>query len=260
MPRWDPGDYERSSSAQKRWARELISKLELEGDERVLDIGSGDGMITAELSARVPLGSVVGLDSSEEMIEFARRRYPPEEHPNLSFQLGDARRLEFEEEFDLVVSFACLHWIEDHLPVLQGIRRCLRPSGRVLIQCGGRGNAASILEITEEVTKGERWRGYFRDFTFPYHFYGPEEYRPWLARVGLKVKRVELVPKEMVHEDKKGLEGIIRATWLPYTERLPEELRREFVSEIADRYIQSYPPQEGKIGVKMMRLEVDAER
>ena len=134
------------------------------------------------------------------------------------------------------------------------------PSGRVLLQFGGKGNAEELLTITENLIQDDKWSGYFKDFNFPYHFYGPLEYREWLKQSGLKAKRVDLVPKDMVHAGKKGLEGIIRNTWLPYTERLPEELRQEFVSEIADRHIERYPLAEGLVNVKMARLEVEAEK
>ena len=261
MHRWNPADYERSSSAQFAWAMALIDGLDLRGRESVLDIGCGDGRITAHLASLVPDGRVVGIDLSPEMVRFAREKHPQEEHRNLSFGVGDASRLTFLEEFDLTVSFACLHWVADHLAVLKGVRRSLRPGGRLLFQCGGRGNAARILDLTGDLIKSERWARYFQDFVFPYHFYGPEEYGPWLGEAGLRARRVELVPKDMVHQSQEGLEGIIRNTWLPYTERLPEDLRPEFIGDVARRYIERFPPDgNGAVHVQMMRLEVVAER
>jgi trans-aconitate 2-methyltransferase len=260
MHKWDPADYEKSSSAQFKWAMDLVSKLEFKGDENVLDIGCGDGKITATIAARVPKGQVLGIDLSREMIDFAGSKYPKHNYPNLSFQQKDASQLDFQDEFDVVVSFACLHWVKDHIPVLEGIKRSLRTPGRILLQFGGKGNAGEILAITEDLIRKDEWSIYFQAFNFPYHFYGPEEYFSWLTRAGLKAKRVELVPKDMIHAGKNGLEGIIRNTWLPYTERLPEELRAQFIGEVADCYIESHPLQEGTSHVKMVRLEVEAER
>lgn len=259
MHKWDPADYEKSSSAQYDWAMKLITRLKVAEDERILDIGCGDGRITAQLAALVPKGEVVGIDLSQEMVDFATRRFPRKDYPNLSLSLGDASGLGFQEEFDLVVSFACLHWVKDHLPVLEGIRRSLRREGRILLQFGGRGNASAILDITEELTKSKKWSGHFRGFQFPYHFYGPEEYRVWLAQAGLRSIRAELVQKDMVHQGKAGLEGIIRVTWLPFLERLPEGCRQEFVEEVARRYLERFPlDEQGKSHVRMMRLEVEA--
>lgn len=101
MHRWGPEEYKRCSSAQHLWESALISSLTLLGGEAVLDIGCGDGKVTAELSSLVPRGRVVGLDSSQEMIDFAMRSFPSSEHSNLSFRFGDAMGTDFSEEFDL---------------------------------------------------------------------------------------------------------------------------------------------------------------
>ncbi len=259
MHKWDPADYQMSSSAQYNWAMTLIGALNLTGEERILDIGCGDGRITTHLASLVPEGSVLGIDLSPDMIGFAAKKHSGDSR--LSFQVADASRLGFDDEFDLVVSFACLHWIEDHLPVLRGVRKSLVPGGRFLMQCGGRGNAAKILDITGEIIAEPAWSRYFSGFSFPYHFYGPEEYEPWLMKAGLRPKRVDLVAKDMVHPGQTGLTGIIRNTWLPYTERLPAQLRDDFVREIARRYLEKYPlDREGRAHVQMMRLEVEAVR
>lgn len=141
---WDAADYAQSSFPQKQWAGELISKMHLTGRERVLDIGCGDGRISAALAVCVPDGSVTGCDCSPEMICFARGQFPARKYPNLSFVEGDATDLRFPEQFDVVFSNAALHWIYDHGPVLAGISRALVSGGRMIVQMGGKGNAAGI--------------------------------------------------------------------------------------------------------------------
>lgn len=74
MYHWDPSDYEKNSSAQERAAESVLSGLKLRGDESILDIGCGDGKVTAKIAALVPQGKVTGIDSSPEMIDFARKR------------------------------------------------------------------------------------------------------------------------------------------------------------------------------------------
>ncbi len=261
MHRWDPKVYERSSSAQQKWAEELLSRISIRGDEKILDIGCGDGKITAEVALLVPRGSVAGLDNSREMLSFARNRFSPESWPNLEFQFGDASDLKYEDEFDLVLSFACLHWVQDHGPVLEGIKRSLKNGGRILMQFGGLGNAAGILEIIDELISRRKWSGYFEGFKFPYGFFGPDEYRDWLDRAGLMVLRVELVPKDMIQAGREGLVSWFRATWLPYIERVPGPLREDFINEVVDRYIRAHPlDDKGNVHVEMVRLEVEAEK
>jgi len=259
MYRWDARDYQKYSSEQRKWAKELVQKLDLRGDEKILDIGCGDGKVTAEIAQSVPEGFVIGIDNSEEMIHLAQETFPKDKFFNLSFQLKDARHLDFNGEFDIVFSNASLHWVVDHFPVLRGIRKSLKPSGRILIQMGGRGNAAGIIEVLEAMIKDEKWQSYFTLFSFPYGFYGPEEYETWLKEAGLKSKRVELIPKDMVHQGREGLSAWIRTTWLPYTQRVPEMLRQEFIEEMVDRYLKKHPvAEDGTIYIEMIRLEIEA--
>lgn len=167
---WNPEDYHRHSSAQQAWARELLAKLRLAGDERVLDLGCGEGKVTAEIAALLPRGSVLGMDVSRDMISFARQRLPPEEYQNLRFVEGDMLDLPFERKFDVVFSNAALHWVTDHGRVFAGIGRALRPGGRALLQMGGRGNAAPILALADEMVTEGPWREYFAGFSNGYAF------------------------------------------------------------------------------------------
>jgi trans-aconitate methyltransferase len=256
---WNAKDYEKHSQAQQKWARELIAKLNLEKTEDILDLGCGDGKITSEIANYVPNGSVVGVDNSSSMIALATKQYPTKKHSNLSFMLMDATRLTFKEQFDVVFSNAALHWVRTHKPVVEGIYNSLRSGGRVLLQMGGKGNATYILSVLKELQEKKEWQPYFEGFKFPYGFHGPEEYSQWLKEAGFNIHRVELVPKDMQHDGQLGLEGWIRTTWLPYTERIPEEKRGEFISELAMNYIKKVPvDSKGKIHVAMVRLEVEA--
>jgi trans-aconitate methyltransferase len=258
--RWNAEEYARNSAAQQGWARELIEKLGLSGRESVLDLGCGDGKVTAEIARLLTGGSAVGVDSSEDMISLARRGFPSSRHPNLRFQPGDARALAFDAEFDVVFSNATLHWVLDHGPVLKGAAQSLRPGGRILFQMGGRGNGAEIFDVARQMTAGE-WGRYFDGFTFPWGFYGPEEYAPWCSAAGLAVRRIELLPRTMLQKGVDGLAGWIRTTWMPYTERVPADRREAFVREASERYVQTHPPDgDGNVSVEMVRLEVDATR
>jgi trans-aconitate 2-methyltransferase len=109
MTEWDAAGYVRRSGLQEAMAEEVLALLKLEGSERVLDIGCGDGRITAEIAARVPRGSVFGVDASHAMIAFAMSHLGSADQANVRFEVADARCLPFREEFDLVVSVNALH-------------------------------------------------------------------------------------------------------------------------------------------------------
>jgi trans-aconitate 2-methyltransferase len=256
---WDSSDYSLHSSAQLAWAVELIDKMRLTGRETVLDIGCGDGKVTALLAERVHDGRVTGVDLSGDMIAFARKSFADGVFPNLEFMEMDARKLDFENCIDAAFSNAALHWIKDHRPVLAGVRRALKPGGRLLFQMGGKGNASEILNVIDGMKRVAPWREWFVDFEMPYGFWGPEEYESWLKEAELAPRRIELIPKTMVQPDREGLAGWIRTTWLPYLERVPDDLKTRFIDEIIDRHLETHPSDvSGAIRIAMVRLEVEA--
>ena len=143
-PQWNAEDYAKNSSAQLQWGQELISKLALQGHESVLDIGCGDGKISAQLALAVKNGKVLGIDLSEDMIRFASTQFPPAKYPNLSFQCMDAASIQLPDKFDIAFSSAALHWVKNHLAILHGVHTCLNVGGKILFQMGGRGNVAVV--------------------------------------------------------------------------------------------------------------------
>jgi trans-aconitate methyltransferase len=259
---WNPEDYARNSSAQLGWAKELIAHLHLHGDEAILDVGCGDGKISAAFAGSVPDGSVIGVDNSAGFIAYARAHYPPERYPNLRFEQMDARELTGDRPFDLVFSNAVLHWVADHRAFLSGCHRLLKPDGTLVISCGGAGNAADVSTVTETLMHMPHWAGYFSHFIRPYYFYSPAEYRVWLPEAGLTASRLELVEKDMVHAGREGLMGWMRTTWLlPYIPYIPEPLRDEFANACADLYLTAHPlDASGRSHVRMVRLEVEARK
>ncbi len=171
----------------------------------------------------------------------------------------DARKLSFDSEFDVAFSNAALHWIADQKAVLKGVQKSLKPGGRLLFQMAGKGNAKDILSLINEIGKKEPWKNFFEGMTFPYGFYDPEEYRTFLKEAGLVPVRVELFPKDMKHQGPEGLAGWVRTTWLPFTDRIPTDLKPKFVQLIVDGYLQNHPADaDGLVHVGMMRIEAEA--
>jgi trans-aconitate 2-methyltransferase len=256
---WNSEDYAAHSEAQFQWAREIITKIHLRGSESVLDIGCGDGKVTALIASLLPAGNVTGIDSSADMIAYAEKRCPRSKYSNLSFIRMDATKMSFIEEFDVVFSNAALHWVPDQVSLLRGVRSALKKPGRLFFQMGGKGNARDIIEILEEMVRSDIWKRFFLDFSWPYIFTSPDEYEGWLRIAGLVPKRLELIPKDMTQEGREGLAGWIRTTWMPITGMVPEDQRDHFISEIIEAYIDRHPlDKDGIVHVPMVRLEVEA--
>lgn len=173
----------------------------------------------------------------------------------------DAGNLSFTECFDAVFSNAVLHWVKQHQPVIDGLYRSLKSGGKILLRMGGQGDAAAMRAAIDRVKDTAQWSRYFIGFEFPYTFPGVDEYQVMLKTAGFTVKRLELVAKDMSHDGRTGLAGWIRTTWLPYTHRIPEDLRESFIEAVCSSYLDQVPlSADGKAHVAMVLLEVDAEK
>jgi trans-aconitate methyltransferase len=256
---WNALENERHSSAQFIWAKELIEKMALRGDEALLDLGCGEGKISAILARLLPQGRVTGIDSSEAMINHARKSFTQAQYPNLEFQQMDGAKITFEDCYDVVFSNAALHWMKDQARVLEGVKRALKPQGRFVFQMGAKNNAKEIAYTFLDVMISSSWSLYFQEIPSPYRFYDPDEYLDLLTGAGLKSLRLDLIPRDMVQKGREGLAGWVRSTWFPYTERVPENLRENFIAEFIERYLDKNPlDEQGLAHVAIMRLEGEA--
>jgi trans-aconitate 2-methyltransferase len=257
--RWDAADYAANSAVQQTWARELIARLNLCGDEHILDVGCGDGKVTAEIARALPRGLAVGTDASPQMIEFAQKAFSPKKNPNLEFHVMDARKIKSGRRFDFVFSNAALHWVDDHQAILRGVASVLKSGGRLVVSCGGKGNAHDVFLALRPEMRLKHWRGFFLKMPTPYFFYAPGDYEKWLPKFGFQIQNVKLAPKDATYDGAEGFAAWLRTTWIPYVRRVPENLREKFIATVTERYVAGHPPDaDGKIHVKMVRLEIDA--
>src|SRR5919107_2930551 len=177
---WDAASYQRVSAPLEAMGREVLDRLELRGDERVLDAGCGTGRVTAALLERLPRGEVVAVDGSPAMVEEARGRLGP----RAEVFVADLCELELSAPVDAILSTATFHWIADHDRLFERLHAALRPGGRLVAQCGGEGNIATVRAAIERVGEPalEGWDG-------PWRFASPEETAARLERLGFETVR-----------------------------------------------------------------------
>jgi trans-aconitate 2-methyltransferase len=258
---WNANEYLQFSFSQQKWARESIEKANLRKYERVLDVGCGDGRITAKIAEYLTEGSVLGIDNSEQMISLAKEKFPGTEYSNLTFKILDAKSLNFNNEFDIIVSNAALHWTDEHVKVLNGMYEGLKKGGRILLQMGGKGNVPEAFFVIDKMITHPRWLPYFNGLKSPYNFYSVEEYNSFMSKTKFRDVKVELVEKDMQHKGREGVTGWIRSTWHPYTQELPEELREEFIDDLFNEFDKNFPADKnGFYHAKAKRLIVEARK
>ena len=148
---WDAETYDAIADPQFRWGTAVVDRLELHGNETVLDAGCGSGRVTALLAERLPDGRVIALDGSTSMLEIARRRLAPFVD-RIRFVLADLMApLPIDEPVDAVLSTATFHWVPDHDALFGHLAAVLRPGGRLVAQCGGAGNLATVVRALDEL-------------------------------------------------------------------------------------------------------------
>jgi len=222
---WDGNSYDRVSGPMEALGLEVLSRLELSGDETVLDAGCGSGRITEALIERLPNGHVIGADASQSMVDAARRRLP-----RADIRRIDLLELELDEPVQVILSTATFHWISDHERLFTRLHSALAPGGRLLAQCGGRGNIDVLRGQANTVLAREPYVEHFRDFKAPWNYAGPEETQQRLLDAGFIDARCWLQPApKQPEEPREFLSSIVLG---PHIQHLGEELGDRFMDEL----------------------------
>ncbi|HEY8467709.1 MAG TPA: methyltransferase domain-containing protein [Solirubrobacterales bacterium] len=226
---WDAATYDRVADPQEEWGREVMERLQLAGDETVLDAGCGSGRLTRLLVDRVPRGRVIGVDASESMIALARENLAGY-GDRVELRVGDLTELELGEEVDAIFSNATFHWILNHQRLFDRLFAALRPGGRLEAQCGGEGNVAEWARAIEAAEGDERFAPYLRGMPASHYFASVDDTRHRLERSGFDVERVWLQNKRYVPPEPREFVRSVGLT--KHLARLPKELHDTFVDAV----------------------------
>jgi len=287
---WAGDQYAQYNQAQREWALDFVHQslakelggpiavgtgelreTDIVGD--VLDVGCGDGSVSAWIATRkLPVTRIIGADPSSGQLEYARKAYHSVD--NLSFHLASATDLpdEWRGRFDMVLSFTALHWVKDHLRVLQQAHKVLKKGGLLAFTMvlAGPSEFLSVLDIVSQLSP---WRDHLRDYTPPTYPLNPtwiddvirtyhprkgggkegeevmgeqggeqrqklfvEAYRHLLTKCGFEVETVAVVPAKANADSAWEMEQFV-AQWLPHKQQIPEPLQKEFLDEVIRAYL-----------------------
>ncbi len=252
---WKGDEYAKNSESQKESAEDFMQQVQFKGTEVILDVGCGDGKITAAMAKKVPSGSVIGVDISSSMIQAAKIAFP--EQKNLSFLVEDAAKVHYDQQFDLVTSFTVMQWVLEQKAALDGFQKALKPGGKLWIQMPT-GLPVAMQQALDKTISQERWKAYFTQFSPPWRFYQSDEYQTLLVNAQLTPIRMEVTTKHEHFPSRAAFHGFLKQ-WFPYLRPLPAEQKEAFLTELLDHYLTLLPVDEkGRVSFIVDRLEVEA--
>lgn len=260
---WDANlvrEYVHNSEMQRRWAWAVIvpNLIQLKGDEQILDIGCGDGKITADVSKFVPRGSVIGIDPSKPMLEWARKQFSTLEYPNLSFREGGFLEPDIAEQFDFIISNCALQHCLDQPLAFKNLAKLLKPYGKLCIAIPAIDNTA-WKEARKNIQSLSKW-SYYWQHILPRKFLSLDEYRELLHAANLSPLRIEKIQTVDPFVDREEFLCFLLGTFTP---AVPLTLAKEFYNDLIDEYIRLSPQVlkvNGVIEARFGRIEIEAVR
>ena len=245
MREWNGASYDRISGPMAALGLEVLARLQLRGDETVLDAGCGSGRVTQALIERLPRGRVIAVDASSSMVAAARERLGPD----ADVRLLDLLELDLQEPGDAVLSTATFHWIADHERLFARLHAALRPGGQLVVQCGGEGNIDKLRGVANEVRARAPYAEHFRDWQPPWNYAAPGITEERLRAAGFADARCWLAPAPTQPEHPR--EFLATIVLGPHVQKLPEALREPYMDDV----MAALPE---PVVVDYVRLNIDA--
>jgi trans-aconitate 2-methyltransferase len=233
---WDGRLYRQVSDLQLWLATQALTGVSMAGHERVLDVGCGDGRITAAIAAQLPSGSILGIDASPRMVQAAETLTDPGS-ARLRFAVGDVLAMSYHDAFDVVVSFNALHWVLDQDAALSRIRVALHTPGWALLQVVCQGQRPSLEQVAMRICATPAWRPHFAGFVPPFVHVDPDRYAEMAGQAGLQVVDCDVTDLSWDFGSRDAFARWCRVGFDSWTARLPDDRSADgFVADVVDAY------------------------
>lgn len=253
---WNAKDYNANSASQQTAAERLLQGRQLDPEASLLDVGCGDGKITLSLAQKLR-GNVVGLDKSPTMITFAQTTFADKDH-NLSFVVGDAAAMHYNEQFDYVTSFSALQWVPNQKAAIGGMFDALKPGGQLLISMPKHYPECLSNAVLETISRTP-YNTMFNRFEPGQAFYGVNEYHAMLRDAGFENVSVSFVVGHNRFESVAAFSKFVKQ-WLPWAQVFSDDDQKEtFMQQVMKRYVAFCPPaDDGSVMFLKDQLEATA--
>ncbi|MFL6129712.1 MAG: trans-aconitate 2-methyltransferase [Mycobacteriales bacterium] len=253
---WDPARYGRYAEERGRPYHEVVARVAADRPAVVVDLGCGDGSLTATLAGRWPEASVLGVDSSAAMLADAAGRATA----RLRFALGRIEDWRPDQPVDVLVSNAALHWVPDHRSHLPRLLGLLAPGGWLAIQMPGNTDAPSH-RLLAELRRSPRWKD--RLDPGPQRWpdvADPADYARQLLDLGCRVDAWETTYVHVLGGTDPVLDWTRGTALRPVLAQLPAADAADFEAEYAGLLRSSYPTESYGTVVPFRRVFFVAQR
>lgn len=235
---WNGGLYSKVSDRQYAFNVDFLKSEAFPENADILDIGCGDARTTAYLAGRSPRGRTVGIDQSESMVAFARKRV--ESIDNIDILLKDAIDIDWKKTFNFVVSFFCMQWVKDKQAVFEKVHASLKEGGRFLMLVPL--PHPFLPEIRNKLLISDRWSAAFSHYQDPLTHINDTHYERYALSAGFeKVDFVEKISPMYFQNYESFFDFMFQMT--PHIHILKNESEKErFLEELLSEYAKLCPP------------------
>lgn len=231
---FDGEKYRKASKHQKEWGHSLISQMQLKGNESVLDLGCGDGILTEQIALHIPDGTILGVDASNGMIQTAKKI----KKDNLRFIQMDINDMKFRDEFDVIFSNAALHWIKDHALLLKHSFEALKSGGSIYWNFAGYGTCRTFNAIMGEMMGRPEYREFFKNFEWPWFMPSKAEYDLLSGTIGFcDVKIIEENKDRYFADVDEMVRWIDQPSIVPFLQNVPDGAKEDFRREVIQNMV-----------------------
>jgi trans-aconitate 2-methyltransferase len=240
--KWDAKLYQKSSLYQFKLGLMTIERLKPLNLEKILEIGSGNGMLTIELAKRIPNGDITAVEPSKEMIKQAEINLKLQNIRNVNLINKSALEIEYNKEFDAVFSNSAIHWIKNQELLYKLIYNSLKPNGHISIQTGLK-DTNNIIKTGLKIFELKEFNKFLKNFKSPWRFLTIDETYKILSESNFKTINIEPYYYKMDFKNEEELLNYFKAsTFVPFFEVLPEDLKSKFSRKFLEIFMELNEP------------------
>ena len=247
--------YRAAAKHQLEWGKKIIDELKLNGNEKVLDLGCGDGLLTKLIAEKVPNGNVLGIDSSSSMIDTAQGI----KKNNLIFVLKNITDINYENKFDIIYSNAALHWVKDHKSLLNKCIKALKVSGKIRFNFAGEKNCNTFVKVIKKIIGEDDFSWYFKELEWPWFNPSIGEYKDIIGSIPFRdVKVFEEIADRFFLNGNEMIRWIDQPALVPFIKYIPDEKKEMFRSEVINRMLKITKKEDGRCFEIFRRINIIA--